>query len=269
MKSRSGLILASQVAGVLYLLWRVGWTHDGANPVLFVLLLAVDVIIVIRHFLRIRARSTLSSASLPESSPGTGMAPNAAVLLDVGQEPLVEVRVAMRACMELRGAVSVTVIDRLGRSDIEELCMRFRVDRRVPTTQLREADIATEVMNESRAELIAVVAASVWAPADTIELAAEALNQPHLSAVGVPAGVLGGDQRVGTGGYPLFAELGSPYAGATAGVVVLRVDLIRKMGGFLAGNGDPWAVHIARGGGSDEGSEVRSASGARGRARQR
>lgn len=229
------MILASQVAGVLYLLWRVGWTFQGANPALYVLLLCIDVLVVARHFVRISVRD--SQHGNPRTSD-VGMAPIAAVILDVGQEPLVEARVALRACMELRGATSVTVIDRLGRSDIEQLCRGFRVDRRVPSKTRREAHIANEVMNSSSSEIIVVIPASVWTSADAIELAARALNQPHLSSVGVPASCLGGDQTIGTGGYPLFPELDRPVAGSTPGVVAIRVDFLRKLGGFLGGNGD-------------------------------
>ncbi len=243
MQSRSGLILASQIAGVLYLLWRIGFTHNGANIVLFVLLLSVDVIVVTRHFLRIRTRKQggLSAATNDTTDPvgdGLGMVPISSVIFDVGQESLVEARVALRACLELRGATSITVIDRLGRSDIEELCRRFRVERRVPTQTIRESHIATEVMNGADTQLITVVPASVWAPADSIELGAAALDQPHFSAAGIPANCSGGGRHLGTAGYPLFPEIDFPVPGATPGVVVMRVDLIRKAGGFIPGNGD-------------------------------
>ncbi len=233
--------MASQVAGALYLFWRIGFTYQGANAALFVVLLAIDALVVTRHFLRIRAsNATLEpgKASHGEAAEGLGMAPVSPVLLDVGQEPVVELRIALRACQELRGATSVTVIDRLGRSDVAELCNRYRVDRRVPTKDVREAHIATEVVMASNAELVTVVPASVWAPADAIELGAHALNRPEHSAVGIPATILGRGQRIGTSGYPLFTELTHPVVGSSAGVVVMRSDLIKRIGGFLPGNGD-------------------------------
>lgn len=235
MKSRSALSLASQIAGVLYLLWRIAFTYHGANAALFVMLLAVDVLVVTRHFLRIWTKNDVGEPFDPHV---VGMAPISPVILDVGQEPLVELRVSLRACLELRGATSITVIDRLGRSDVAELCNRYRVERRVPTQAKREAHIATEVMNDSAAELVTIVPGSVWAPADAIELGAAALNQPHVSAVGMPAAHLGRGQHIGTSGYPLFAELDQPIPGATSGVVVMRADLLKKAGGFLPGNGD-------------------------------
>ena len=240
MKSSSGLILASQIAALLYLLWRAGWTHDGANPVFFVLLLAVDMVVVIRHFVRTRARGG-QRGELVETQPQTSYVASSPVILDVGQEPLVEVRTALRACMEVRGATSITVIDRLGRSDIEQLCQHFRVDRGVPDSTVKEAQIATEILESSGTELITVVPGSVWVPADIIELGVAALTEPHYSAVGMPAtnrSPSSVGRFAGVAGYPLFAELSHPVPGATPGAVVLRADLVRKAGGFHTGNGD-------------------------------
>ena len=34
--------LLALVSGVVYLVWRIGWTHDGAQPVLYTVLLVAE-----------------------------------------------------------------------------------------------------------------------------------------------------------------------------------------------------------------------------------
>ncbi len=241
------IVHASQIAGVVYLVWRAGWTRDGTMLPLFVVLLLIDLVVVGRHLLR--TMRPIERNDEPDTVANSAATPpTATVIVDVGQEPLVEVRVSIRACLEIQGVTSITVIDRLGRSDVEEQCRRFRVDRFVPTAGRRESAVASAVALNSDNPLVLVVPASQWPASDLIEQSAPHFVDPKVAAVSLPAESLGGSDTLGSSGYPLFPTSPSMASdntsvakrwlvGASTECVVFRRDALRQTGGFLSGNG--------------------------------
>ncbi len=248
-RTAAALAVASQIAGVVYLVWRFGWTRHGASAPLFGLVFLVDLWVFVRHVLRCRSWSKTRPA---RSGVNRHLAPNrAALLLDVGQEPLLSIRVAIRACQEVAGNEAFVVLDRLNRPDVETECRRARVPRVAPTGGQHEVDVANAFAAAATSPLIAVIPASVWILPDALAVAApsfratlrEPVESGEVAAVGLRAelspdrhGEAGSSDR---SGYPLFDDAYYRHGdvGAANEIVVIRADALRAVGGFHGGYG--------------------------------
>ena len=174
------LRVATLVSGLAYLGWRLAFTWEGANPVLFFLLLAAEAFGMLRLWMEI----SLLGDPRPESrTPETGMAPDADVVVVVVDEPASEVRAAVLSARLIRGYGRLVIVDRDDRFDVAELARRLDIERVAGSFNSDLGELIDEALDRCESLLTLIVPADVVVLPDILEVTSGAFADPDVGVV--------------------------------------------------------------------------------------
>jgi hypothetical protein len=228
----------------LYLAWRLGWSHRGADPPVWAVLLAIETVVLARTVLEAivllgpRARGRL--AAVPRVP--------AELVVVVGDEPLALVRMCIRSCRAVPGVVRVRLVDVFARDDVADTCARLGVERFAAVDATSSAAAFDRVLLECGSQVIGLVPASNLVLPGILDAVLPAISVPGVgvATVAAPASSVAG--LVGSGGYPLAVDDSARLArGLEAHGVALplhgptffRTTFLHALGGFVAATGRP------------------------------
>lgn len=234
--------LVSLIGAAVYLGWRLFSTSSGANPVLFALLFAVDLTLVAIHMLQMLPFVALKRRASDEQ---VRHAPPTDVVLIVGDEPLIQIRIALRAALELRGSEMISVLNTYGRPDVLKACKRLKVHHLSGSGTESVGRLASDLVARTRAEFCVVLPGALWVDPDLAILVRPSFSDPKVGMVSHPAVVTGNAGLVGGDGYRATSDADGSYAsqldGANAapameGPAVFRREALRSLKGFATGS---------------------------------
>lgn len=172
--------VAALVTGVAYLGYRLAFTLDGSNPVMFFLLIAAEAFGMLRLAMEM---SVLGSPRPPTRTPESGPTPDADVVVVVTDEPASEVRAAVLSARLTRGYGRLVVVDRDDRPDVTELCHRLDLDRVAGSVDPDLGALIDEALRRCDSLLTLLVPADVVVMPDTLEVTAGAFADPRVAVV--------------------------------------------------------------------------------------
>jgi cellulose synthase (UDP-forming) len=151
------IVVTAVVVGAVYLLWRIGWTRDGTQPVLFWRLWLAELVIWI-SLLRY-AHDAWELRSTPRENPGDTPVD---IVVVCREEPPEVVRATLLGCRAIHHPHRTVVVDTTGRDDLARWAGElgaelFVADGLGPDDPL-EAGLAS-VLRHLRNELVTVLAA--------------------------------------------------------------------------------------------------------------
>ncbi|MEO8697873.1 MAG: hypothetical protein ABI658_30520, partial [Acidimicrobiales bacterium] len=238
------------VAGVAYLGWRLLATGDGAQPVLFYLLLVAEAFGIVRLTIEL----TLVDGRAPAAVFVPSTAPVASdVIVLVDDEPIVVVRDTLIAAACVRGVESVTVVDKSLRGAVDQLTARLGMRHLVAGSD-DIAVCATAVAEGARADVILVVGGDrVLLPDAAVQMAAQL--QPGVAAVAgrvEEANAVRKVDRAGLGDTELWERQIVPHLSRTGaltdwgGVALVEREALLANGGFATADGSSLSLTAAR-----------------------
>lgn len=172
--------IAALAMGVVYLGYRLAFTLDGADPVLFFLLFAAEAFGVLRLGMEM---SVIGSPRPASDAPETGPAPDADVVVVVTDEPASEVRAAVLSARLTRGYGKLVVVDRDDRPDVAELCQRLGLERVVGSAEADLGRLIDQALARCESLLTLMVPADVVVMPDALEVSAGAFADPRVAVV--------------------------------------------------------------------------------------
>ena len=179
------LRIATLVSALTYLGWRLAFTWDGANPVLFFLLIAAEAFGMLRLWMEI---SLLGDPRPENRAPETGMAPDADVVVVVVDEPASEVRAAVLSARLIRGYGKLVIVDRDDRLDVAELARRLEIERVAGSFESDLGELIDEALDRCQSLLTLLVPADVVVMPDILEVSSGAFADPDVGCGGQPSG---------------------------------------------------------------------------------
>ncbi len=234
--------LSAFVSGLVYLAWRAAFTWSGANPVLFIALLAAEAFGVARLWLELGL--TGSPRELIREPARTDPPPTDLYVV-VNDEPASEVRAALVSARTVEGVETIVLVDRSDRVEVAELAERHDVPRIVGTEG--DGDIGgllTAAMRSTSSELIAIVPADVVVLPDLVATTAAAFDDPEVGVVVGRIETTNAESPVDLPGYgekALRDVLATPLLDDTHslpwwnGLSIVRREALEQIGGFVPG----------------------------------
>jgi hypothetical protein len=244
---------AAVLVAPLYLAWRIGWSHRGADLPVWAVLLAVEAVVL--------ARTVLEAIVLlgPRARGRVAAAPAVPVelVVVVGDEPLALVRMCIRSCRAVPGVARIRLVDVFGRDDVAEACTRLGVERFAAVDATSSAAAFGRILLECPSQVIGLVPASNLVLPGILTEVLPAIASPGVGVVTVAAPAASVAGLVGSGGYPLAVDDSARLArGLEARGVALplhgptffRTTFVHALGGFIASTGRPaFATAVALG----------------------
>jgi hypothetical protein len=234
--------LSALVSGLVYLAWRAAFTWSGANPALFIALLAAEAFGVARLWLELGLTGTPRELI---REPARTDPPPTDLYVVVNDEPTSEVRAALVSARTVEGVETIILIDRSDRVEVAELADRLEISRIVGTDSDGDVgELLTAAMRSTSAELIAVVPADVVVLPDLVATTAAAFDDPE---VGVVVGRIEATNAENTIDLPGYGEqalrdvLATPLLDDAhslpwwSGVSLVRREALEQIGGFVPG----------------------------------
>ena len=172
--------LGALVVGGAYLAWRLLFTWQGADPLLFAILLAAEAFGIVRF----AGETSLYGPTRPATrTPVLGIAPDADVVVMVTDEPASEVRAAVLSARLVHGYRSVLVVDRDDRLDVRELAERLGIERVVGGPGADLGDLVDEAITRGGSLFALLVPADVVVMPDVLEVVAPVFDEPNVGVV--------------------------------------------------------------------------------------
>jgi len=237
----SNLRLSAIVTGAVYLTWRLVFTWEGANPVMFFLLLAAEAF----GFVRLLMETSLLGDPLPETrTPEKTMAPDGDVIVVVTDEPASEVRAAVLSARLISGYTTLRIVDRDDRPDVAELAARLDLTRVVGGFDADLGGLIDRAMDECSSLFALLMPADVVVMPDILEVTAGAFADPEVAVVACRIENTNAMSAVDYGGYGEHRRrdelMLSKLDGALAlpwwpGMAVVRRSAIREIDGMSRG----------------------------------
>ena len=233
----------------LYLAWRLGWSHRGADLPVWAVLLAIETVVLARTVLeaivllgpRTRGRPVTGAAV-------AGAAVPTELVVVVGDEPLALVRMCIRSCRAVPGVARLRLVDVFGRDDVAAACARLGVERLAAVDAASSAAAFDRILLECEAQVIGLVPASNLVLPGILARVVPAIAAPGVGVVTVAAPASSVAGLVGSGGYPLAVDDSARLArgfeahGAALplhGPTFFRTTFVHALGGFIAATGRP------------------------------
>jgi hypothetical protein len=227
--------------GVVYLTWRLVFTWEGANAVMFFLLLAAEAF----GFLRLHMEtSMLGEVRPPTRTPEKTMAPDGDVIVVVTDEPASEVRAAVLSARLIRGYNNLRIVDRDDRRDVAELAARLDLRRVVGGADADLGVLIDQAIYECPSLFALLMPADIVVIPDILEVTASAFDDPKVGVVACRIENTNATHAVDFGGYGehrrrdelMLAKLDD--AGALPwwpGMAVFRRSAVREIEGMSRG----------------------------------
>jgi len=237
----STLRLSAIVTGVVYLTWRLVFTWEGANPVMFFLLLAAEAF----GFMRLHMETSLLGEIRPETrTPEKTMAPDGDVIVVVTDEPASEVRAAVLSARLISGYNNLRIVDRDDRPDVAELASRLDLKRVVGGFDADLGVLIDKAMDQCTSLFALLMPADVVVMPDILEVTAGAFADSEVAVVACRIENSNAVSAVDYGGYGehrrrdelMLSTLDD--AGALPwwpGMAVVRRSAIREIDGMSRG----------------------------------
>lgn len=172
--------LAAFATGVVYLTWRVVFTWQGANPVLFFLLLAAEAF----GFLRLHMEtSLLGPLRSPTRRPRKALRPNGDVIVIVTDEPDSEVRAAVLSARLIHGYKNLRIVDRDDRPDVAALAARLGLARVAGTAGADLGQLIDVALSQCTSLYTLLMPADLVVMPDILEVTAVAFEDDEVGVV--------------------------------------------------------------------------------------
>jgi glycosyl transferase family 2 len=192
------LRLSALATGAAYLTWRLAFTWQGADPILFFLLLAAEAF----GFLRLHMETSMLGEIRPATRvPERILAPDADVIVVVTDEPSSEVRAAVLSARLISGYNSLRIVDRDNRPDVAELAARLDLTR---ITGGHEADLGALIdtaLDECTSLFVLLMPADLVVMPDVLEVTAGAFDDHEVGVVACRVENTNAVDTVDYGGY--------------------------------------------------------------------
>jgi hypothetical protein len=194
----STLRLSAIVTGAVYLTWRLVFTWEGANPVMFFLLLAAEAF----GFLRLHMETSMLGEARPATrTPEKTMAPDGDVIVVVTDEPASEVRAAVLSARLISGYTNLRIVDRDDRPDVAELASRLDLTRVVGGVDADLGALIDEAIEECYSLFALLMPADVVVMPDILEVTAGAFADSQVAVVACRIENANATSSVDYGGY--------------------------------------------------------------------
>ncbi|GEM_PF-2002983 len=174
------LRISAAAAAITYLGWRLLFTWQGANPVMFFLLISAEVFGMVRLWIEI---SLLGEPRPAIDDPESGPAPDADIVVVVTDEPASEVRTAVLSARLVRGYGRLIVVDRDDRPDVVELTKRLGIERVSCSVETDLGSLVNTALDRCRSLLALLVPADVVVMPDVLDVSAGVFADPKLAVV--------------------------------------------------------------------------------------
>ena len=234
----SALRITALATGVVYLTWRLAFTSDGANPVMFFLLLAAEAF----GLLRLQMETSLLGDIRPDNrTPEKTMAPDADVIVVVTDEPASEVRAAVLSARLIQGYTNLRIVDRDDRTDVADLASRLGLLRVVGGFEADLGGLIDKAVEQCTSLYALIMPADVVVMPDILEVSAGAFDDSEVGVVVSRIENANAMNAVDYGEHRRCDELmvaKLDEAGALPwwpGMAVIRRSAIREIGGMSAG----------------------------------
>jgi Glycosyl transferase family group 2 len=192
------LRLSALLFGAAYLMWRLLFTWQGADPVLFFLLLSAEAF----GFLRLHMETSMLGELRPVvRTPEKTMAPDADVIVVVTDEPASEVRAAVLSARLISGYTNLRIVDRDDRPDVAQLAARLDLSRIVGGVDADLGALIDRAMGECTSLFTLLMPADVVVLPDVLEVTAGAFENPEVGVVACRIENTNVVQTVDYGGY--------------------------------------------------------------------
>ena len=209
--------VAALLTGVAYLGYRLAFTLEGSNPVMFFLLIAAEAFGVLRLGMEM---SVIGAPRPATRTPESGTAPDADVVVVVTDEPASEVRAAVLSARLTRGYGKLVVVDRDDRPDVTELCQRLELERVAGSFDPDLGQLIDEALRRCDSLLTLLVPADVVVMPDTLEVTAGAFADPRVAVVVSRIEQTNATNFVDFGGYGIKGKRGGWMFGMSGTVGV-------------------------------------------------
>ena len=229
------------VTGAVYLTWRLVFTWEGANPVMFFLLLAAEAF----GFLRLHMETSLLGTTRPPNrKPEKTMAPDGDVIVVVTDEPASEVRAAVLSARLISGYHNLRIVDRDDRPDVAALASRLGIVRIAGGFEADLGQLIDRAFEECTSLFSLLMPADLVVMPDILEVTAGAFEDPEVAVVSCRIENTNAAHSVDYGGYGedrrrdelMLSKLDD--AGALPwwpGMAVVRRSAIREIDGMSRG----------------------------------
>jgi cellulose synthase (UDP-forming) len=229
------------VTGAVYLCWRLAFTWQGANPVMFFLLLAAEAF----GFLRVFMETSMFGEPRPEvRTPEKTLAPDGDVIVVVTDEPTSEVRAAVLSARLISGYNNLRIVDRDDRPDVAQLAQRLGLTRIVGGFGADLGVLIDKAMDECTSLFSLLMPADVVVLPDILEVTAGAFDDPEIAVVACRVENANALDLVDFGGYGEHRRRDELMLGALdeagalpwwPGMAVVRRSAIREIDGMSRG----------------------------------
>ena len=194
----SSFRLLALATGVVYLTWRLIFTWEGANPVMFFLLLAAEGF----GFLRLHMETSLLGAVRPPVRvPEKSMAPDGDVIVVVTDEPASEVHAAVLSARLISGYHNLRIVDRDDRPDVAALANRLGLARIAGGYDADLGVLIDRAMEDCTSLFSLLMPADVVVMPDILEVTAGAFTDPEVAVVACRVENVNAVHAVDFGGY--------------------------------------------------------------------
>lgn len=178
----SALRTTALATGVVYLTWRLAFTSDGANPVMFFLLLGAEAF----GLLRLQMETSLLGDIRPDNrTPEKTIAPDADVIVVVTDEPASEVRAAVLSARLIQGYTNLRIVDRDDRPDVADLASRLGLLRVVGGFEADPGGLTDKAVEQCTSLYALIMPADVVVMPDILEVSAGAFDDSEVGVIGV------------------------------------------------------------------------------------
>lgn len=232
------------LAGLAYLGWRLVYTWDGANLVLFVALLLAEAYGLVRAHVEL---SLMKRARKPRAEVKGRDRVSVDVVVVAHDEPASEIRAAAVSARAVEGCRQVVLLDRFERPELAQMAERLEILRITGSADADVGSLLNRAVGMGSSPLLVMVPGDIVLMPDIATISAPCFDDPE---VGVVLGLTEaanaatdvdydgyGEQRVRDGlVVPSLAhDHALPWWN---GVSVIRRDAIEEIGGFARGDRD-------------------------------
>ncbi len=229
------------VTGLVYLGWRLAFTSDGANPVMFFLLVAAEAFGMLRLWMEI---SLIGDPRPAERKPDRRTAPDADVVVIVTDEPASEVRAAVLSAQLTRGYGKLMIVDRESRPDVAELAQRLNIERVAGSFNTDLGELIDAALSRCPSLYTLLVPADLVVLPDVLEVTSGAFDDPDVGVVLCRVENTNAAHAVDFGGYGEHRLRDTLMLGKLhdrgvlpwwSGMAVVRKTAIQNVGGMAHG----------------------------------
>jgi len=186
------------LVGLVYLLYRLSFTAEGANWFLFVVVFLAELFGLLRFM---TVMSLTGRRVGVDSSPTTEPSPDASVLVVISDEPGSEARSAVLAARLVRHKNDLVVVDRDGRLDVMQMCDRLGVRRVAGDGEQDLASLVNQAMGFASTHYWLIVPGDVVVLPDVLEVTVPAMADEHVAVVRPRVERTNARSSEGYGGY--------------------------------------------------------------------